>query len=78
MQRWDLSLSNVTFLYLFVDPGPLPLLVGLGLRDPRGLRVVSEEGPADFDATQHLVRPASLTPENNYRTTNVSTALSNT
>ena len=71
MQGWD----GNTFLYLSVDPSLLSLLVGLGLRNPRGLWIVSEEGPADFEATQHLV---PLTAENNYRTTNVSNALSNT
>ena len=51
MQGWDVN----TFLYLSVDPSLLSLLVGLGLRDPRGLWIVSEEGPADFEATQHFV-----------------------
>ena len=74
MQGWD----GNTFLYLSVDPSLLSLLVGLGLRNPRGLWIVSQEGPADFDATQHFVPSTALTAENNYRTTNVSKALSDT
>ena len=74
MQGWD----GNTFLYLSVDPSLLSLLVGLGLRNPRGLWIVSEEGPADLDATQHFVPSTALTAENNYRTTNVSKALSDT
>ena len=69
--------SNDTFLDLLVDPGLLPVGVGLGLGDPGGVRVASEKSPANFDATQHFVPSNGLATEN-YRTTNFSKVLSDT
>ena len=60
-----------TFLDLLVDPGLLPVGVGLGLGDAGGVRVVSGEAPSNFYATQHIV-PSKASAARNYRTTNVS------
>ena len=64
-----------TFLDLLVDPGLLPVGVGLGLGDSGGARVASEKAPA-FDATQHFVPLNALATEKNCRTTNVTIVLS--
>ena len=69
--------SNDTFLDLLVDPGLLPVGVGLGLGDSGGVRVASEKSPANFDATQHFVPSNGLATEN-YRTSNLSEVLSDT